>query len=98
MCCSRWQCGAAGDLICTCCLLSCAQVLDFELQKQLVPYMKEIVPLPGACSWVPLQQGQCSVLQHQIAAHMQTRLRIPPGCVDNQPKCLHICVEWIWLA
>jgi hypothetical protein len=24
-----------------------AQVLDFELQKQLVPYMKDIVPLPG---------------------------------------------------
>lgn len=24
-----------------------AQVLDFELQKQLVPYMKEMVPLPG---------------------------------------------------
>ena len=25
-----------------------AKVLDFELQKQLVPYMKDIVPLPGA--------------------------------------------------
>lgn len=24
-----------------------AQVIDFELQKQLVPYMKDIVPLPG---------------------------------------------------
>lgn len=24
-----------------------AQVLDFELQKQLVPYMKDMVPLPG---------------------------------------------------
>ena len=24
-----------------------AQVLDFELQKQLVPYMRDIVPLPG---------------------------------------------------
>jgi hypothetical protein len=24
-----------------------AKVLDFELQKQLVPYMKDIVPLPG---------------------------------------------------
>ena len=24
-----------------------ARVLDFELQKQLVPYMKDIVPLPG---------------------------------------------------
>lgn len=24
-----------------------AKVLDFELQKQLVPYMKEVVPLPG---------------------------------------------------
>lgn len=24
-----------------------AKVLDFELQKQLVPYMKEMVPLPG---------------------------------------------------
>jgi hypothetical protein len=23
------------------------QVLDFELQKQLVPYMKDMVPLPG---------------------------------------------------
>jgi len=27
-----------------------AAVLDFELQKQLVPYMKDIVPLPGG--WV----------------------------------------------
>jgi hypothetical protein len=26
------------------------QVLDFELQKQLVPYMKEVVPLPGESS------------------------------------------------
>eukprot|EP00879_Flechtneria_rotunda_P011425 GHRR01011934.1.p1 GENE.GHRR01011934.1~~GHRR01011934.1.p1 ORF type:complete len:157 (+),score=44.64 GHRR01011934.1:355-825(+) len=26
-----------------------AKVLDFELQKQLVPYMKDIVPLPGEC-------------------------------------------------
>lgn len=25
-----------------------AKVLDFELQKQLVPYMKDILPLPGA--------------------------------------------------
>jgi myo-inositol-1-phosphate synthase len=25
-----------------------ACVLDFELQKQLVPYMKDLVPLPGA--------------------------------------------------
>lgn len=37
-------------------LSSCVlmQVLDFELQKQLVPYMKEVVPLPGAwgCSSV----------------------------------------------
>ena len=24
-----------------------AQVLDFELQKQLVPLMKDLVPLPG---------------------------------------------------
>jgi hypothetical protein len=24
-----------------------AKVLDFELQKQLVPYMKDITPLPG---------------------------------------------------
>jgi myo-inositol-1-phosphate synthase len=24
-----------------------AKVLDFELQKQLVPYMKDLVPLPG---------------------------------------------------
>lgn len=24
-----------------------AKVIDFELQKQLVPYMKEIFPLPG---------------------------------------------------
>jgi myo-inositol-1-phosphate synthase len=24
-----------------------AQVLDFELQKQLVPLMKDMVPLPG---------------------------------------------------
>ena len=24
-----------------------AQVLDFELQRQLVPYMKDMVPLPG---------------------------------------------------
>ena len=24
-----------------------AQVLDFELQRQLVPYMKDSVPLPG---------------------------------------------------
>lgn len=23
------------------------QVLDFELQRQLVPYMKQMVPLPG---------------------------------------------------
>lgn len=23
------------------------QVLDFELQRQLVPYMKDMVPLPG---------------------------------------------------
>lgn len=23
------------------------QVLDFELQRQLVPYMKNMVPLPG---------------------------------------------------
>ena len=33
------------------------QVLDFELQKQLVPYMKEIVPLPGAQG----QQGAAAV-------------------------------------
>ncbi len=26
------------------------KVLDFELQRQLVPYMKDIVPLPGAGS------------------------------------------------
>ena len=24
-----------------------AKVLDFELQRQLVPYMKDLVPLPG---------------------------------------------------
>ena len=24
-----------------------SRVLDFELQKQLVPYMKDMVPLPG---------------------------------------------------
>jgi hypothetical protein len=30
------------------CMLCVMQVLDFELQKQLVPYMKEVVPLPGA--------------------------------------------------
>lgn len=27
--------------------LPAAQVLDFELQRQLVPYMKEYAPLPG---------------------------------------------------
>ena len=26
-----------------------AKVLDFNLQHQLVPYMQELVPLPGAC-------------------------------------------------
>jgi myo-inositol-1-phosphate synthase len=28
-----------------------AAVLDFELQRQLVPYMKGTVPLPGAGVW-----------------------------------------------
>jgi myo-inositol-1-phosphate synthase len=28
-----------------------AKVLDFELQKQLVPYMKDVVPLPGTAAW-----------------------------------------------
>ncbi len=27
-----------------------AQVLDWTLQQQLVPHMKEMVPLPGECS------------------------------------------------
>lgn len=27
-----------------------AKVLDFELQKQLVPYMKDMVPLPGTAA------------------------------------------------
>jgi hypothetical protein len=34
-----------------------AKVLDFELQKQLVPYMKDIVPLPGAPAW-PLSSSR----------------------------------------
>ena len=28
-------------------LVSDVQVLDWELQRQLVPYMKDLVPLPG---------------------------------------------------
>ncbi len=27
-----------------------AQVLDFELQRQLVPFMKDLVPLPGTAA------------------------------------------------
>jgi len=30
-----------------------ARVLEFELQRQLVPYMKDIVPLPGARAAAP---------------------------------------------
>ena len=33
-----------------------AQVLDFELQKQLVPLMRDMVPLPGERSGAGLQQ------------------------------------------
>lgn len=28
-----------------------AAVLDFELQRQLVPYMRDITPLPGGWQW-----------------------------------------------
>lgn len=43
-----------------------ACVLDFELQKQLVPYMKDLVPLPGA-----VHGGQCSPA---LADHSHTFL------------------------
>lgn len=48
---------------CVCCVV--LQVLDFELQKQLVLYMKEVVPLPGAwrCSRVAqAKEGCCFTL------------------------------------
>ena len=34
----RWTCRQQSFLV---------QVLDFELQRQLVPYMKDLTPLPG---------------------------------------------------
>lgn len=42
--CQIGQRSFSAPLLLCCCVL---QVLDFELQKQLVPYMKEEVPLPG---------------------------------------------------
>ncbi len=33
-----------------------AQVLDWSLQQQLVPYMKDMVPLPGKCRLISKQQ------------------------------------------
>jgi hypothetical protein len=74
----------------------CAQVLDFELQKQLVPYMKEIVPLPGMYSWVSLRQGRsCSRLilftaavGQQLSHRIQTKLWMLQGCVQQPGKVM----------
>ena len=42
-----------------------AQVLDFELQKQLVPLMRDMVPLPGERSGGGLQQeGRAQAATH----------------------------------
>ncbi len=43
-----------------------AKVLDFELQRQLVPYMKDIVPLPGGCQCTHVQ-GAAAMGSHGCA-------------------------------
>ena len=51
------------------CLLP--QVLDFELQKQLVPYMKEVVPLPGALPTRQASALHCLSLCGDASKHRQ---------------------------
>lgn len=56
-----------------------AKVLDFELQKQLVPYMKDIVPLPGVRNKTPRLAGSSRLFP---AAEWQ----LPPPALQASSK------------
>lgn len=51
-----------------------AQVLDFELQKQLVPYMKDMVPLPGIYDPAFIASNQESRADNLIKGSRQQQL------------------------
>lgn len=63
------------------------QVLDFELQKQLVPYMKEIVPLPGVLTGdsSSSSNARCSSAQRSQGQHAVAVLRCPQPVPEPSP-------------
>lgn len=52
----------------------CGQVLDFELQRQLVPYMKDMVPLPGIYDPDFIAANQDTRADHCIKGSRQLQL------------------------
>ena len=61
------------------------QVLDFELQRQLVPYMKDMVPLPGIYDQDFVAANQVRVLVLLVAPRSRD-LETNPG--RTLPACL----------
>lgn len=53
-----------------------AQVLDFELQKQLVPHMRGLVPLPGIYDPSFIAANQAERADNLIKGSKQQQVRI----------------------
>ena len=56
-----------------------ARVLDFELQKQLVPYMRDMVPLPGIYDPAFIAANQARGCSAASAWHGGWGPLMPPG-------------------
>jgi myo-inositol-1-phosphate synthase len=59
-----------------------AQVLDFELQKQLVPLMKDMVPLPGIYDPSFIAANQAERADNVIKGSKREQVRIGAAARD----------------
>jgi len=67
------------------------QVLDFELQRQLVPYMKEMTPLPGIYDPDFIAANQDTRADHVIKGSKQNQLETIRQDIRTFKEQNHVC-------
>jgi len=68
------------------------QVLDFELQRQLVPYMKDLVPLPGIYDADFIAANQDARADNIIKGNKKDQVEAPSNdSVQKSPALVILC-------